>query len=284
MMFDMAEIHPTPKNGGQFVRKYQVNESFFDSLGEDQAWLVGLLMADGCVHNDATFSLSQSHEPGLALVNAVRAMLSYTGPIGCYKAAHTLTITSRALVRNLSLFGITPRKSLTLEFPENIPSASRAAFMRGYIEGDGSVGIYDTTAKGGVPSFAPVLSFVGTSAFIKRAQEILPVAGNLTTIRRARNLAELRFNGRKALLLARWVWVNPQLPPSRKHAIIQDFLRTHSPRYLRQDPPRERGILLLASGMHPKEVAQEVGVGWRTVYRWQAASKVAHIESKDDQP
>ncbi len=42
---------------GQFTRQYPVDDEFFDTIGEEQAWLLGLLAADGWVKNDRVWSI-----------------------------------------------------------------------------------------------------------------------------------------------------------------------------------------------------------------------------------
>ena len=50
----------------------------------------------------------------------------------------------------LAQFGVAPQKSLTLEFPTNIPADRIRDFVRGVIDGDGSIWIHNyRQVKGG---------------------------------------------------------------------------------------------------------------------------------------
>jgi hypothetical protein len=60
-------------------------------------------------------------------------------------------------VKAITSFGISKRKSLTLEFP-NIPDEYFWHFVRGYFDGDGSICL----VKG-----KPVVSFVGSVSFVE---------------------------------------------------------------------------------------------------------------------
>ncbi len=79
---------------------------------------------------------------------------------------------------------------------------------------------------------------------------------------------ELRFNGRKALLLADWLWHNPLLPRSRKQEIIERFVLERQPRYVRYGALRQQAFALLHAGMPVKEIAAELRLPYQTIYKW----------------
>jgi hypothetical protein len=251
----------------RFKRRYTINDNFFDVIGEEQAWLLGLLASDGCVHNDRAFSLSQSSNHGEQLIREVQRILSHTGNILHCKNAFSITITSEIMVQRLANFGIVPRKTLTYTFPDTLPVERYAAFLRGYIEGDGSTGIYQTKT-----ATYPCISFVGTLEFISRCNEFIPVVGSMSHIKRARNLYDLRFNGRKAFAFANWIWKNPNLPHTRKQQTIEDFFALHPPRHLEFDRKRIQALQLLEEGLSPEKVADRLGLAFQTIYRWRKMS------------
>jgi hypothetical protein len=64
-----------------FQRKYHVNDSFLDSIDHLQAWFLGLMASDGCICSKNQFSLSQSGNHGLKLIESVQNILGHTGNI-----------------------------------------------------------------------------------------------------------------------------------------------------------------------------------------------------------
>lgn len=250
-------------------RRYTVNECFLDTIGGEQAWLLGLLAADGNVERTRrTFTLAQSGEDGARVVGVVREMLNYTGPLRSSGRVTTLKVTSGTLVARLADFGVVPAKSLVYRFPEVLPAEQAQAFMRGYVEGDGSVGLYRMTH-----TVTPIVSYVGTPEFVSASRTFFPVAGHYRPILRARNLAELRFNGKDALTVADWLWADATLPSSRKQAIIARFLVEHQPLYVRYAERRQRAAEMLAEGVPVPEIASALGLPFQTIYKWRASQK-----------
>lgn len=62
--------------------KTSFNEAFFDEVGVSQAWLLGLLAADGCIIKDRHCHLGQSGDDGLEIIEKVVSLLEYSAPIG----------------------------------------------------------------------------------------------------------------------------------------------------------------------------------------------------------
>jgi len=255
-----------PRHSGRFTLKYIVNDGFLDAIGEHQAWFLGLMASDGSV--DATgFTLSQSGDDGLRVITEVQKMLGHTGRIYHVRTtaavAHQFRVTSRQILRRLSDFGIVRRKSLTYRFPEALPPTLHASFFRGYVEGDGSAGIYHT---GTCRTFC--LSLVGTPEFIARAQVLIPASGRSSRIKHARHLSELRFYGEHAVRFGQWIWANEALPASRKHAVMLKFIGEREYRWQRYSRLRAEASTLLSAGHRPMEAARILNLPFQTVYRW----------------
>jgi hypothetical protein len=116
-----------------------VNENFFKEWSNEMAWVLGLIITDGCIHpNLNSFSFSQQDEP---LIIKVRDLLGSTHPIIAPKSttrAFVLNIGSQAMVKDLNNLGVTTAKSLTMKLP-NVPSDYITHFIRGVFEGNGWV-------------------------------------------------------------------------------------------------------------------------------------------------
>jgi hypothetical protein len=183
--------------------RFTVNDDFLDEINPLQAWFLGFMAADGSVGKNY-FSISQSHDAGLQLLKTIKQFLSYTGNIRIYKKSYRLQITSKRLVENLSKFNIVPRKSLIYEYPNNLDDKLFRYFLRGYIDGDGSVGFY--FKKDSKSHHLPILiaSFVGTPMFIDECVKRIPF--NNYSLSEKSSIKEFRFNGWKAVEFLKWLY------------------------------------------------------------------------------
>ena len=120
-------------------RKNKVNEDFFKEWTHEMAWVLGLFVTDGHMHNKYhSIYFSQKDERILQLVAKYMEADYILAPFGKTKTTPTLIINSKKIKNDLLLMGITSNKSLTLPFP-NIPEDYLASFVRGVIDGDGWV-------------------------------------------------------------------------------------------------------------------------------------------------
>ncbi len=196
-------------------KKTRFDESFFDVLGLEQAWLLGLLAADGCVVKDRHVHLGQSGDDGLAMVSYVKSLLRHEGDLvhsqTIRKTSHRIWFTSTHVVDVLAIFNIVPRKSLSFVYPNNLPIHLIPQFVAGYIDGDGSVGVYNRGRHETLTT-----SLVGTEQFVTSLNTLLPIAGAFYKIKHAQNACTLTWHGTNAVNLGEWVWGTKPVYPSRK--------------------------------------------------------------------
>ena len=120
-------------------RRHRVNEDFFKVWTHEMAWVLGLFVTDGCVHNQThSISFSQKDESILRLVASYMEADYVLAPIGPTRSTPTLMINSKEIKRDLEQLGISSNKSLTVPFPD-VPKEFLPSFVRGVIEGDGWV-------------------------------------------------------------------------------------------------------------------------------------------------
>ncbi|WP_019413994.1 LAGLIDADG family homing endonuclease [Paenisporosarcina sp. TG20] len=121
-------------------RKNKVNENFFKVWTHEMAWVLGLFVTDGHMHNKLhSVYFSQKDERILRLIAKYMEAEYVLSSFGKTKTTATLIINSKEIKKDLELFGITANKSLTLPFP-SIPEEYLSSFVRGVIDGDGWVG------------------------------------------------------------------------------------------------------------------------------------------------
>lgn len=106
-------------------------------LTKATAYAVGFILADGWVGEDR---IKLSNKNPLILAK-VRNALGFSHRLKCEEKGpydiFTITITNKALAKELQAIGITHDKSWTARLPE-VPDELFSHFLRGYFDGDGS--------------------------------------------------------------------------------------------------------------------------------------------------
>lgn len=147
-------------------RKYSLNEHYFEKIDtKEKAYILGFIYADGNLKDtDGYYRLAFSQHPqDREILEYIKNQLNYSGPIRYDRSQvdkrngqtyyhDRLQINSKDLIKDLNKHGVMQRKSLILKAPL-IEQEFIGSFIRGYFDGDGTVGLYK---KG------PILVFLGT--------------------------------------------------------------------------------------------------------------------------
>lgn len=121
-------------------RKHQINESFFDTLNETVAYVVGLIITDGTIHKDLKgFSIIQKDYDLLKKISYT--MGAAEGIIYEHDSGvHSLIVRSEKMTNSLiKNFNLHPNKSKTIEMPK-ISKRFYPGLLRGSYDGDGHFG------------------------------------------------------------------------------------------------------------------------------------------------
>lgn len=127
------------------VRKYGVNDDYFDNESSNMAYILGFLAADGTVTkngNRIKIGLSSVDREFLELI---KEELGVESNIFDYETSNgymvsELGFTSQKIKQKLTEYNIIPGKTETFTFPTNLSKKYWIDFIRGYFDGDGSVG------------------------------------------------------------------------------------------------------------------------------------------------
>ncbi len=189
------------------------------------AYVVGLVTTDGCLKSDQPNVVDfSSTEP--ELIDLYQSCLEIS--------AHVISVRQRTGSYLLSVkisdpnyrtfltsLGLTPAKSRTVG-PLDVPDAAFPDFLRGCIDGDGSVWI---THRQGRPLFGIQIAS-GSEHFINWVQQTFTrLTGLLSHIYRRPRRWDLRFNARYAAALSEWIYYAPDVPClSRKREVWEQYL------------------------------------------------------------
>lgn len=169
LRMDRGALSKNLKNDGLEVINYhnlsKFNENYFENIDtEEKAYWLGFLYADGAVgSSNNNIEVSLKSDDYLHL-EKLKNSLGYSADKTIYQdeIRCRFCFTNKKTKEDLIKLGCTPKKSLTLVFPtENqVPNQFLYDFIRGYVDGDGSLMI-NTRGTGGR------LSLLGTKAFIE---------------------------------------------------------------------------------------------------------------------
>ena len=155
-----------------YNRKYTLNENYFDVIDtQEKAYIVGLLFSDGCIsetNNAISISLKEEDKDILLKINKEIGsnrplmFLNYNDKNKNWSNQYKLVINSKHMVESLRKLGVFQNKSLKIEFPSWVSDEYYFHFLRGYIDGDGS--IFKTEKR---------MSFIATESFCNSVSKYL---------------------------------------------------------------------------------------------------------------
>ena len=142
------------------IRKHNCNEDYFEKIdSNEKAYWLGLLFADGYVRKRKPFNgkHKQGGVVGISLKNGDEYLLEkliidfestyrLTKQIKNNFLSYKLEVNSSKMTDDLINLGCVPNKSLKL-LPPNLTDEFISHFIRGYFDGDGSIGKYGGRLK-----------------------------------------------------------------------------------------------------------------------------------------
>lgn len=252
-------------------RKYNVNDDYFDTLEDEQYWLIGLLASDGYKGSHNQIGITQSGTNGKILIEYIKNILDSESPIRECKTgkllAYQLVISSEKITKKLEEFNIVKNKTKTYTLPD-IPMKYFNSFLAGYVDGDGCITISDN----GLGCNYLCASFVGTQDFIYACSDKIPIQGNI----RKHNLSdvyEIRWNGEKAIEFCDWLYSYKNLYHSYKYnnyiKAKENFKNTRKEKY-KTIKEKVLNDLIQNKNISITEYAKEIGIPFQTIYKWKS--------------
>lgn len=214
------------------MRKYTYREDFFAQATADSAYFLGFLAADGNVHQISgtnswrlTLALHVSDEH---ILNSFARFLEYNRPHDHPRNLAALVVFGERICRDVIRWGITPRKSLTLKWPEGLPTEHVHHFARGFFDGDGC--IFRLRHPGGKRDYIGV-NFTGTEAFLTSLQQVINAAlgrdlGHIRTLRGKNTYYQLVYSGDETIqAITDWMYQGstPETRLARKWNLAQEY-------------------------------------------------------------
>lgn len=195
-------------------RRYTLDETFFKKIDTEQkAYILGFLAADGTIPSEGRSVVLMLHSRDEHILRDIRAAMGSNARIfkrqkiaqhpnrGPYSFIY---FGSQKIVADLAKHGIGPRKSFTLEYPKTIQRKMERHFLRGLLDGDGT--IRDRS-----------FNFLGTGALI---DTIIAVVEHHTGVRLVKYKADklwLAVGCKRSKQVLHWLYQDATIFLQRKH-------------------------------------------------------------------
>jgi len=206
---------------GLHHQKFTCDESFFDTWTEESAYVLGYVFTDGNVQCDPIGSrwglTITASEKDVNHLEQVRQLLKITKPLlyASKTRSYRMIIANRILAEKLVRLGVVPHKSLIMEFPQ-IPSQYLRHFIRGVVDGDGSVFYFDRVRS---PYFVIRIAS-GSRSFLLRAEAAIMAQTDISArvyMAHPENTYVLDYTCSRAERLGAWLYEGSHIFLNRKY-------------------------------------------------------------------
>ena len=226
-------------NFSRMIRKYNVDEHYFDEIDTpNKAYILGFLYADG--HNGMSKgTITMSLEEGdVQILEDIRRELKSDKPLEyldytnkhdfgyTYKNQYRLNIFNVHMCKALEKLGMVPNKSLVLTFP-NLKKDLIPHFIRGYFDGDGSLGVGDIKKVELKPRVS--VSITSTESFcnsiVDIIQEELGVVARIADASCHNGITRALYitKQKDAMKFLNWIYQDAEMYLNRKHEIYEYY-------------------------------------------------------------
>lgn len=210
------------------VHKYKYNWSFFEQDSEELYYFLGFVAADGYIsENEIEIGLN---ERDVALLEQFRDLIVPDKPLH-YKPktnSYTLKISCRSKISHFKKFFdmSSNKKHDEMIFPD-IPKRYYKDFIRGYVDGDGSL---DTTKgyRGDKVYVGPRLRILGNPEFLRGLNEVTKTQyyhkTNAINRKGKENVYVITYNFKTAREILKWLYSDNHICLDRKYTTYLKLL------------------------------------------------------------
>lgn len=223
-------VNSWARNQGLIYKKHTVNENYFKTWSEEMAYLLGYIITDGNVawdvnkcYNSLTITAAAKDREHL---EKLRKLIKSSKPLlyGRSTNSYRLIVANKNICKDLMKFGINPRKSKNVMFPE-IPQKYISHFVRGVIDGDGSAKYLKRPRS---PYFEISIAS-GSYDFISGLKKaIYQNIGTDSKISKTKTCYLLRYSCKRGKTLAKWIYKNTNLFLIRKYKNYQEAIHAEN--------------------------------------------------------
>ena len=221
-------------------RLYDVDDHYFDNIDcENKAYFLGILFADGNVRPDRPEISIGLQECDCELLEKLNRFIHKDRPLlylnrdvkyPTWQNQYKLYISSRHMVNTVANYGLIPKKSLVKKFPEILLKSNDENiirhFIRGYFDGNGSIGIY----KSGDHGCIRMLFSISTSHdMCDDLKYIFDKFLNVKSyVKLKNNISSIHVYDQKSIsIVLNWLYNSATIYLKRKYKIYKEFQNIH---------------------------------------------------------
>lgn len=204
--------------------KSKFDDLLFDKIDtEEKAYWLGFIFADGTISSHQKDKKPRyQFELSLGLkdknhLNKFNSFMKYDGNnVKCDNCRCRWIINSKHLWESLNKIGCVPNKSKVLQFPK-LDEKFYFHFIRGYMDGDGSIGIYGKKLY---------CQCIGTKSFLNSMKEICNIEANLGhDIRWSDEIFNFQLSALKCVTFLNQIYLNASIYLDRKYKKYLEICR-----------------------------------------------------------
>lgn len=223
--YGKKQINKIKIESNLFHRKYSIDYDYFSTIDtQEKAYILGFLYADGYNSEERGCVKVSIQKQDIKILEFIKEQTKSNFLIKEVKGYSVLEINCKKISNDLSLWGCTQAKTFTLQFPTFLSDELLRHFVRGYLDGDGSI----QTARGYKTT---TISFIGNIEFLKGLNNYFNRVIN-TEIRNVRyyskcdnKIGELRYSKKcHILLMKELLYCNSSFFLERKFNKLNTYL------------------------------------------------------------
>lgn len=206
----------------------QINHDYFKTWSSNMAYILGLIYADGCLTSGPgchRVNITLHIDDGYLLQDILNELDCSNG-VYIADNKSSMQISSMVIEKDLTEIGLTPKKSLTIEFPD-VPKKYIPHFIRGVLDGDGSITHNNTRPR--------ISIYSGSYDFLDKMDSIiseyLQVPHKSPHKVTGENTCVIRYDGLNCLDLGKWIYKDADMKLARKYKRYTKHEEIWRPRY-----------------------------------------------------
>lgn len=214
------------------TKLYRCDDGYFNNIStEHQAYWLGVLFADGNVQKG-----KDTHSGRIILssidtqwIDLFKKDIKYSGNI--YEETHKvfqkkiskISLSSEQMYQDLINLGCVPEKSMIIRIPA-IPLNLMSHFIRGYFDGDGTVGVYKNSNKWNTYTLRSGFCS-GSQEFLEAISLFIPTNNKTVKKTKNRNLYSINLSVNDSISLYQYMYTDATIWLPRKREKFENFLQ-----------------------------------------------------------
>lgn len=211
-------------------KKYSVNSTYFSNIDtEEKAYWLGVFYADGNISKEEEYKKIRFNTIDKEWLNSFIKDVGYSGTFHVEthkkynKDIYCLTISDNTLHDDLNALGCVPNKTKVIVFP-NIEKSLIRHFIRGYFDGDGTVGIYKNKSDNNYYTLRSGFC-TGSEEFMKQLAKELPCVTKTIQKGANSNIWTLMFSVKDSIRLYNYMYKDATVWLQRKRDKFEKYIK-----------------------------------------------------------